>query len=184
LSYQLTGHSSARAYLASEITDTSNILLNSETDPENGGFVNIQTSNDVVRNSVMRLTYRYEAARINSYVYGELRDLDYKETPDDRDIREVGADLNYSLTQLLTTGLLGTYTRVKRTDIGDRDTRYSITGRLGYNLSRKLKANFDIRYQDQDSDSGSINDYSELSAFVSLVYGIARVSRPESRRRF
>ena len=132
----------------------------------------------------MRLTYSYEGATINSHFYGELRDLDYKETEDDRDIREIGADLNYSLTQLLTTGILGTYTRVKRTDIGSRDTRYSITGRLGYNLSRKLKANFDVRYQDQSSNSDLVSEYSEFSTFVSLVYGFARVSRPESRSRF
>ena len=184
LSYRLTGHSSARAYLASEITDTSNILLNSETNPENGGFSNVQTSNDVLRDSIMRLTYSYEGATINSHFYGELRDLDYKESQDDRDIREVGADLSYSVTQLLTTGILGTYTRVKRTDIGSRDTRYSITGRLGYNLSRKLKANFDVRYQDQSSNSDLVSEYSEFSTFVSLVYGFARVSRPESRSRF
>jgi len=184
LSYRLTGHSSARAYAASELTDTGNLLLSSETDPENGGFSNVQTSNDVLRYSIMRLTYGYEGAIIRSSVYGELRDLDYKGTESDRDTGEVGADLDYRVTQLLTTGIGGTYTRIKQTDIGSRDTRYSITGRLGYNLSRKLKANLDVRYQNQSSNSDSVSEYNESSVFVSLVYGFARVPHPGVGSRF
>ena len=155
-----------------------------ETDPDNGGFSNVQTSNNVLRNNRMRVTYGYEDATINSYLYGELQDLDYKGEESDRDIREVGADLGYRLTQRLTTGMLGTYTRTKQTDIGSRDTRYSIMGILGYDISRKLKASLDVRYQDQDGNSDSVSEYSEFSTFVSLVYGFARVSRPESRSRF
>ena len=182
-SYNLTGHSSARVYLSSDITDTGNLLLDSQTNPDDGDFSNVQTSNDVVRNNILRLTYRREDATLNTEVWGEFRDLDYQggqsdqDDQSDRDVWDVGANLDYRVTASLTAGLLGRYTRIDETDINRRDRRYSITGTVGYQLTRKLRTNFDLRYQNQDSNS-PVNEYSEFSAFVRLVYGFARVERP------
>ena len=183
LQYSLTVHSSVRAYLASNITDTGNILLNSETDPENGGFSNVQTSDEVVRNKIMRLTYTRDDDTLQTLVWGELRKLDYELALNDRDVRDFGAQLDYRMNPEITTSLLGRYSQIDRTDIGVTDDYYSITGTIAYNLTRKLITSLDLRYQEQKSDSGSFNEFKEFSSFVRLVYGKARVARPDSRSR-
>jgi hypothetical protein len=182
--YNLSGHSSARVYLSSDITDTGNLLLNSQTNPDDGDYSNVQTSNDVVRNNILRLTYRREDATLNTEVWGEFRDLNYEGdqggqgSQSDRDVREVGANLDYRVTAALTAGVFGRYTRTKETDTDRKDKEYSITGTIGYQLTRKLRTNLDLRYQDRDSTGGLGNEYSEFSTFVRLVYGFARVQRP------
>lgn len=178
LLYDLTGHSSLRAYAASDITSTSNLLLGSQTDPDDGDFSNVQTSDDVVRNNIFRLVYRREDATLNTELWSEFRDLDYEGVEGDRDVREFGAKLDYNITASFTTGILGKYVRTKETDTGSRGKYYSITGTVGYNLTSKLTTSFDLRYQNQDSNDDTINEYSAFSAFVKLVYGFARVSRP------
>jgi len=77
-SYNLTGHSNARVYLSSDITDTGNLLLDSQTNPDDGDFSNVQSSNEVLRNSILRLTYRREDATLNTELWGEFRELDYQ----------------------------------------------------------------------------------------------------------
>jgi predicted porin len=167
--------------VSSNITDTSNLLLDSEIDPDTGDFSNVQISDDVVRNSIMRLTYQRNDATLDTKIWGEYRELDYEGQESDRDIREVGAVLDYRATALLTTGISGRYTLTDDADRDGDETRYSITGRVSYQLSRKLRTTFDLRYQNQDSDGGSVNEYSEFSSFVRLVYGFARVERPGRR---
>jgi hypothetical protein len=182
LQYQLTGRSSARAYASSRITDAGTILLDSETDPENGGFSNVQIADDVLRDSIVRLTYIRAGLTLNTSIWGELRDLDYETAGrTDREWKEFGAQLDYRVTPVITTSLLGEYSRVKQTDIGTRDDRYSVTGTMGYSFTQKLSTYFGLRYQEQNSDSGSLNEYQEFSTFVRLVYGNARVSRPDER---
>ena len=188
-SYQLTGHSSARVFLSSDITDTGNLLLDSQNNPDDGDFSNVQTSNDVVRNNILRLTYRREDATLNTEVWGEFRDLDYEGDQSDqgdqsdRDVWEVGADLDYRVTAALTAGILGRYTRTEETDSDRKDNRYSILGTVSYQLTRKLSTSFDLQYLDQDSDGDFGSEYSAFSSFVRLVYGFARVDRPGGRGR-
>jgi hypothetical protein len=180
-SYKLTGHSSARVFVASRITDSGNLLLDSQVNPDDGDFSNVQISDDVLRSNIVRLTYRREDVTLDTVVWGEFRELDYEGDESDRDVREVGADLDYRVTALVSTGIFGRYTRTEETDADRRDKRYSITGTVGYHLTRKLRTNFDLRYQNQDSNGGSVDEYSEFSAFVRLVYGFARVERPGRR---
>ncbi len=184
LQYQFTGHSSARLYVASNITDTGTILLNSETDPENGGFSNVQTSDDVLRDSILRLSYFRDDSTFQTLVWGELRELDYELVLNDRDVFDIGAQLDYRVTPVITTSLVGMYSKVDRTDIGVEDDVYSLTGTLAYNLSRKLSASFDIRYQERenDSDALSADEYKEFSSFVRLVYGASREARPDHKK--
>ena len=96
---------------------------------------------------------------------------------------EVGAELDYRATALRTTGIYARYTLTDDADREGDETRYSLTGTVSYQLSEKLRTTIDLRYQNQDSDGGSENEYSEFSSFVRLVYGFARVERPGSRRR-
>jgi hypothetical protein len=175
--YQMTGHSSARAFLSSSLTDSSQDLLDSEQNPDNGDFNNEQISGDVLRNNTARLAYRRDDSTLNIEAWGEYRDLSYKESPDDRKVKEVGTRLEYRITPLVTTGLRGEYNRSEEKDTGRDDDRYIIGADIAYNLSRKLRTKFDLRYQQKDSNE-SDNEYKEFSAFIGLVYGFSDVSRP------
>ena len=182
--YNLTGHSSARVYLSSDLTDTGSLLLDSQNNPDDGDFSNVQSSNDVLRNSIVRLSYRRQDVTLNAEVWGEFRDLDYERVQsEDRDIREIGASMNYSVTAALSSGISARYTRTKETNTDRRDKYYSITGTVGYQLTRKLRTSLDLRYQNQDSKGGLGSEYSEFSSFVRLAYGFARVDRSALRRR-
>ena len=176
--YRLTGHSSVRTYVASELTDSNRELLGSQVTPDNGDFSNVQISGDVLRNKIARLLYRRKGSTLLARAWGEYRDQDYKESPNDRDVKEIAATLDYRVTALFTTGIYGKYNRTKEKDTGRRDKRYKIGGKVGYNLSRKLQASFDLRYQNKDSTQAD-REYSEFSAFVSLVYGFNDLSRPK-----
>ena len=88
--YNLTGRSSARIYLSSDLTDTGNLLLDSQNNPDDGDFSNVQSSNEVLRNSILRLTYRREDATLNTELWGEFRDLDYQGGRVIRVIRKIG----------------------------------------------------------------------------------------------
>jgi hypothetical protein len=170
--YQLTGRSGVQAFLSSELTDTSSDLLRSETDPGTGDFSNEQISGDVLRNNTARLSYTRQASTLNTNVWAEYRDLQYKESPNDRDVREVGAELTYQITPLFNGGVSGSYNRTKEKDTDRKDEEYIIGGNLGYDLTSKLRTRFDIRYRNKDSTL-SVDEYSEFSAFISLVYGFA-----------
>jgi hypothetical protein len=176
--YRMTGHSIARAFLSTDLTDSSQGLLKSEQNPDDGDFDNEQISGDVLRNTTARLLFRREDTTFNADVWGEYRDLDYKESPNDRDVREFGTRLDYRVTPLVTTGVNGRYNRTKEKDTGRRDKRYIIGADIAYQLSSKLRARFDVRYQNKDSNESN-EEYKEFSAFVSLVYGYADVGRPK-----
>lgn len=172
----LTGHSRVRTYIASELTDANNGLLNASVNPDDGDFSNEQVSGDVLRNNIIRFEYLRQDTTLNSRFWGELRDLDYKETPDDREVQAFGVTFSYPLTALLTSGLYGRYNRTKLTDENRTDKRYEIGADVSYQLTPKLSGVLDVQYRNKDS-TGDINEYTEMSAFVSLVYGFGQVSR-------
>ncbi|MEN8207528.1 MAG: outer membrane beta-barrel protein, partial [Pseudomonadota bacterium] len=103
-------------------------------------------------------------------VWGELRDIDYDEALNDREVQEMGADLAYNINAYLTTAVFGSYVRYKETDIGRTDKRYILGGRVGYSFSRKLSANASLQYRKRDSTQTGFN-YNEFSALVGVVYG-------------
>ena len=172
--YRLTGRSTARLYAASELTDTNTGLYNSEANPDNGDFSNEQISGDVLRDNIMRLSYARQGTTQQINIWGEWRDLDYKEAPDDRKVKTIGAAYNYRVTAFLTTGVYGSYSRTKQTDTRYKDKRKTIGGNLGYNLTRNLCTNFDIRYRKKNANTAR-DDYDEFGAFVSLIYGFGGV---------
>ena len=184
--YNLTGHSSVRIFASSDLTDTGNLLLGSQTNPDDGDFSNAQNSNETLRSTIARLTYRREDATLNTEIWGQLLDLDYdgqggQGGQSDRDIRGIGVSIGYRVTAALSTGISGIFNRTKETDTDRRDEYYSITGTVGYQLTRKLRTKFDVRYQNQDSKGGLGSEYNEFSSFVRLVYGFATVKRPLRR---
>ena len=102
--YNLTGKSSVHAYLASNLTDSSSTFLGSAINPENGDFTNIQTSSDIFREDILRLEYNRQDSTLNTRVWSELRELDYKEELDDRKVQDYGAEISYNISALINDG--------------------------------------------------------------------------------
>jgi hypothetical protein len=175
--YNITGHSSIRTYAATNLTDSSQQLLNTQIDPGTGDYNNVQTSGDVLRNKIFRVSYIRKDSTLNSNIWTEFRDLDYKESPDDRKVQEIGAELDYQVTAVVTTGIYGIYNNTKETDINRKDKRYATGVTAGYRLSRKLSTRLDLQYRKKDSSSNN-DGYTEYSAFLGLVYGIGRPPTP------
>jgi Putative beta-barrel porin 2 len=175
--YNITGHSSVRAYAATDLTDSSQQLLNSQIDPGTGDYSNVQTSGDVLRNKIFRMSYLRKDSTLNSSIWTEFRDLDYKESPDDREIKEIGAKLDYQVTAVVSTGIYGRYNKTKETDINRDDKRYETGVTASYSLSRKLSTRLNLQYRKKDSSSNN-DGYTEYSAFLGLVYGLGSIPTP------
>ena len=175
--YNITGHSSVRAYAATDLTDSSQQFLNSQIDPGTGDYNNVQTSGDVLRNKIFRVSYLRKDSTLNSNIWTEFRDLDYKESPDDRKVKEIGARFDYQVTAVVSTGIYGRYNNTKETDINRDDKRYETGVTAGYRLSRKLSTRLNLQYRKKDSSSNN-DGYTEYSAFLGLVYGFGGVPTP------
>jgi hypothetical protein len=174
--YKITGHSSVRAYAETDLTDSSQQYLNSQIDPGTGDFSNVQTSGDVLRNKIFRVNYLREDSTLNSNIWTELRNLDYKESPDDRKVKEIGAKFDYQVTAVITTGIYGTYNNTKDSNMSTDYNQYTTGVTAGYRLSRKLSTRFDLQYQKYNNSSNNFNEYTEYNVFLGLVYGLGQAS--------
>ncbi|MFW2438946.1 MAG: outer membrane beta-barrel protein [Arenicellales bacterium] len=168
--YTITGHSSVRARVATDLTDSSQTFFDSNVNPDDGNSNNVQTSNETFRNNVFTLMYNREGDTFNTQIWGELRDLDYDKSPSDREVQELGADLGYNVNAYLATSLFGSYIRYKETDIGRTDKRYVLGGRVSYSFARNLSANASLQYRKRDSTEAAF-EYDEFSALLGVVYG-------------
>lgn len=173
---KLTRHSNVRTYLSSDLTDSSDSALSAAVDPGTGDPNNLQVTGDTIRNKVMTVGYHRQDGALYSDLTAELRELDYSESPNDRRVRSVYAAFNYPLTALLSGGLYTRYNKTEELETGRTDNAYTIGANLGYSLSRKLRAKFDIRFNNSASTQDTQN-YNEFSAFVSLVYGYGDISQ-------
>ena len=170
LTINITGASTLRAYIASELTDSNSSLLNASINPDTGDFSNVQISSEPMHNRIFRLSYQRSDASLQSNVWTELRSQDYDFTLLDQEVLAAGFEFNYPLTALLSTGINAHYNRIEITDIDRKDTEYSIGANINYRYSRKLRGVIGLKYNDTNS---SINtaDFSETSIFINLIYG-------------
>lgn len=174
--FNLTGYSNVRTSISSNLTNTNNNLLNVSINPENGDISSQQISTEILRKNVIRVAYAKQGATLNSRVWSELSKQDYKLAPLDREVQSLGVEFSYPLTAVLTMGINTRYNRTELTDVDRNDSQSSIGGYLNYRLSRKLSGRFDLRYMNKNSTLSAQN-FSELSVFASLVYGIGSPSR-------
>ena len=172
--HDLTGRSSFIAYVSSDITDTSNIFLSSSINPNTGSINNVQVSSDIVRNSVFRIAYRRDGATINSGIWAELRDLDYETAMLDREVQEIGTNISYLISPLVTGSVDGRFVRTDEKATPSIDNEFHVTGRLIYSLSRKLRANAGLQVQTKDSTNVPGREYDELSVFAGFSYLLGR----------
>jgi len=170
--FTVSGRSSLRAFLSSDLNDTSSAYYSSQIDPDTGDYANVQTSGDVLRNNTARVTYTRDGTVVMTRVWTEFRDLNYDVAPDDRRVMVVGTSLDRRISPMTTAGVYGRYNRTKKTDITRTDKTYVAGGIMGFNLSRKLSANIDLQYQKKTSTQ-AVDEYSEYSVFAGITYGLA-----------
>lgn len=181
--FRLPGRADARIFAASDLTDSSYTALESALDPGRGDIDTVQISGDVFSDNLLRVMYTKRWPTLKAKLWGDLRDLDYKETPQDREVQGVGLKLDYQARALLSSGLYAQYRRTERTEQDRTDKIYVFGAQLGYQLSRKLRTVLDLQYQDKDS-TDNFEEFSEFSALVNLVYGFGEMDRKRSARSF
>ncbi len=102
-------------------------------DPGVGDPNNMQVTTDVIRNTGMTLGYHRADGTLGSSITGELRELTYSESPDDRRIKQLNASLSYPITALLSGGLFARFRNTDLTDTNITQKRYAV--RCKYHLS-------------------------------------------------
>lgn len=182
-SIDLTGRSTARLFIGSELTDAGASALRSAVDPGTGDADNEQISGDVFRNGVLRAEYDLNGSILAVSSWIEVRDLDYKASPQDREIQDVGLVLDYRMTPRLVPGLYGGYNRTELTDADRTDKERIFGGRLAFNLSRSLRTQFTLQYREKNSTRRT-DEFEEFSAFLSLSYGFGNIEARGQRAAF
>jgi len=171
--YKLGTRSTIDANVSTDITDTSNAYLDSSVDPNAGNFGNIQTSSDVLRNSLFRVAYNRNGTTLDFSAWVELRDLNYQTTPNDRKVQEYGTSFGYNLSPRMTATVGGRYIETKEENLMITEKYSQADGQLGYALSRKLNAHAGVRFQTKNSTLPQ-NEFDEFSVFAGLGYLLGR----------
>lgn len=167
----LSSRSELKTHMSSDLTDTSSVISGAS-----GNADDVQLSTDVVRNKMINLAYQRYDEELRSSIWAEYRKLTYNGGQFDREIRSSGIKLDYSLTQLLSTGAFAHYSRTNQLDASSReDTRIAIGGDIKYRMSSKLHSKLEVKYRTKDSTDVT-KEYDEVSVFASLVYGFGGVT--------
>jgi len=167
--FNITGYSSMRTYIATDLTDANNSLLNASINPDEIDFSNDQISAEILRNSIVRLAYQRNNVTLNSRVWIELRKQN-SVYPVGRDVQTVGLEFNHPLTATLSSGVNARYSSIELIDGDRKDAEYSIGGSLNYRFSRKILGAVNVKYYDKDS-SIDTEDFDEMIVLVSVIYG-------------
>ena len=118
----------------------------------------------------MTIVYHRTDDTLNTSIRAEVRDFDYKESPDDRRTYQLGADLNYRVSPLVDGGLNVSYRHLEEDDTNRTDKEYRIVGNINYHLSRDLRSAFAVRFQNKSSDV-KLDEYNETAVFIGLIWG-------------
>lgn len=175
----LSSRSQFNLLLSTEITDTSTVSRIAVDNPITGDPNDVQIAADVIRNSVFNAAYLRDDASLQSRLWWEYREMNYSDSPLDRNIRTFGLQMNYPLTQLLNSGLDAYYSRTRQLVTGRVDDRYFLNANVRYRLARKLYTAMDISYRKKESnDLPGLESFDETAVFVRLVYGPGDIPRP------
>ena len=179
----MTSRSRFNMFVSTNLTDTSSVTLTGINDPITGNPTDVQIAVDVIRNTAFNAAYLRTDASLQTRLWWEFREIKYSDSPLNREIRTLGAQLNYPVTQHLSSGLDATYSRTRQLDTGRLDDRYYLNGHLRYRLSRKLYTAMDLTYRENDSnDLLELQSFNEFAVFVRLVYGPGDLRRPTRTR--
>ena len=167
---ELSSRSRFETLVSSDLTDTSSVAAGVTG---NG----VQVTADVIRNSIINLTYLREDASLNTSISARYNEVKYSDSPLDRIIQDYDMVFSRPVTQLLSSAAYVNYNRIKRLETDRLDKRFTVGGNLRYNFSRKIHGLFDLKYRKKESTFAPEN-YDEFSVFFSLVYGFGDVLRP------
>jgi hypothetical protein len=169
----LTARSWLRAYISSDLTDGGAVTYNSILDPGTGDPDDLQITTDIIRNKILTIEYSRQDGTLDSKLFGQLREVNYSETPNDARIKSLDARFNYPVSALLISGFYARYSQNEFIDTQIIDNNYMIGGRIRYQLSRNISSSFDLTYRERNSTEAT-RDYTVWSAFLTLVYGFGQ----------
>ena len=165
----ISSRSTFETRVSTDLTDASSVAAG-----QTGGGVQITA--DVIRTSILNLTYSRDDATLNTRLSGRYNRVLYSESPLDRIIRSLDLQFSYPVTQRLSSSAYVYYNRIRQLEIDREDERVTVGGNLRYNFSRKIHGLFDLKYRNRKSTISAL-DYDEYSIFISLVYGYGEVGR-------
>jgi hypothetical protein len=169
---ELSSRSTMEALVLSEITDTSSVSQSASP----GNPDDVQLSTDVIRNSITRLTYVRNDAALHTRIWGEYRKLKYSTSPLDRVVRTFGSQLDFPVTQLVSSGVYINFDNTELLDTFRNDKRLRVGANIKASFSSNLNSTFDVQFRTKESTDSQQN-YDEFSFFVSLNYGFGDTSR-------
>jgi hypothetical protein len=173
LDIDVSGRSTLKTRWLQDTTSSSDLFLGTFIDPVTGNIGNIQVSGEVVRNRSVRVTYERKGTTVNTTVWTELRELDYSSATPDRDVQEIGAQLGYNITPLMSGSVASSYVRNDESASSIEQEELTISAGLGYKLSRRMGLNVGLSHRSRDSSGGG-SDYDEFSLSAGVGYNFWR----------
>lgn len=168
-SFDITGFSSLRTYISSDLTDANNSLLDASINPDDGGLLGEDISSEVLRKNNFRLTYQRNSAALVAKIWVGSNKQNYEAALSDREVKEAGFDFTHPVSAVLSLGINALYNSIESTDIGRKDELLSIGGNINYRWSRRLSGVVNLKNNINNS-SDNTQEYNELSIFTSVVY--------------
>jgi len=168
--YNITSDTFFRIYVASNLTDTNNSLLNSSINPDDGNFSNEQASSDYMRKRNFTLVYQTMNSGLRSRFWAEIRRQDFGVALMDQNIDEFGVEFNYPIANLMTAGINMRHGEVESLNIDRMDDQSRVGGNINYHFSRRLRGVLEFKKYKNDSTIDTA-DFTEKTIFLSFVYG-------------
>ncbi len=173
--FDLTHASRVKTVVSSEITDSSSGSTRIQTDAQ-GETQTIQVTTDVIRNKRLSLSYLHEDGLARSRLWLDLREILYSDSPNDRKVARLGAELEYPVSPVLVGGVYSRYVRTRLVEQFRTDRLLNVGVHIKYRHTPRLKSSLDLRYQDKQSSNAS-RTYQDTVIYYEMVYGFGGVYR-------
>jgi hypothetical protein len=137
----------------------------------------VQLSTDVIRNSIIGLTYSREDAALHTSIWGEYRKIKYSDNKSLNSlVQTFGAKLNFPVRQLVSSGVFVNFSNTKREEVFREDKRFNVGTNVDVTLTHNLSGSFIVQYRTKES-TDSLQNYDEFSVFAGLNYGFGGVKQ-------
>ncbi|MDR2876829.1 MAG: hypothetical protein LBV36_02125 [Chromatiales bacterium] len=176
--YRSSQHSQMSAYLASEITNTSQVLAQVGVDPNLGIGVDQQISSNLFRSETARLAYNWRLVETDWRLTGYW-DKRHQGVGGTQSTTGTQLSVNYPLGAALSTLLATIYEQVRVSGSVSGYESYTFQGGLTYALSGKLKATLAVADSHRSSDLASAQ-YDDLRVLLFFSYGSGAALIPGS----
>lgn len=177
-SAEMSSRSAFNTLISTDLTDSGTVAVNAAGDSGPVNDSGVQITTDVIRNSIVNLSYSRDDASLSSGISARYQKVRYSDNVQlDRIIRDFSLNFGHPVTQLLSSGAYLKYIRINQYNVNSLDKGLVVGGTLNYKFSRKLNGSFDLNYRQKES-TVAIRNYEEFSVFASLVYGFGQVNRP------